>query len=287
MTAGDLESSRMGEFQTSDLIALDVGNSRLKAGRFGSRAAIVGRLPEPVDVLGVSLSDPLLFDALAQWLAALADRPARWIAASVNDRALARLTQWFAKRGIREIACLTDPDRLGLHTTLAAPECAGIDRLLNAVAANVVRPEGKPAVVVDVGSAVTVDVISADGVFLGGAIFPGIGLAARALAEFTEKLPLLDVVDILRQSPPELPGTSTPAAMSAGLFWSLVGGVRELVTQTAARLAGEPMPVLTGGGSEPLVSLLGRDAMWLPHLTLQGIWQADCLGGPSLAASRG
>jgi type III pantothenate kinase len=261
----------MSNSSPPELIAIDIGNTRLKVGRFELPRAETGRLPEPRAALATALTEPYLTDALEPWLADLVDRPTRWIAASVNDRALERVSGWLAEHGVSEVERLVDPHRLRLRTALAAPERVGIDRLLNALAVNVVRPADRPAIVVDAGSAVTVDAVSIDGVFLGGAIFPGIGLCARALAEYTEKLPLIEVGDLLCPPTPGLPGTSTASAIAGGLFWSLVGAVREVASQTTARLSGEPVLVLTGGAAEPLAPHLGPGVQWLPHLTLQGI----------------
>lgn len=255
-----------------DLIAVDLGNSRLKVARFDSKTATADRLPEPSATLAFRLGAPNPFDPLERWVTDAAHGRCRWVVASVHDAALANLTGWLGERGVCDMHRIDDPARLSLETALPEPGKAGIDRLLNAVAVNAVRPQGRAAIVVDAGSAVTVDAISSDGVFLGGAIFPGLGLEARALAEFTEKLPLLDFEKIDSGSLPALPATSTPAAMSAGLFWAMVGSVREVVAQTAAQLPDEPWVVLTGGGAEPLVPHLNPTALWQPHLTLQGIW---------------
>ena len=81
---------------------------------------------------------------------------------------------------------------LPLEVRLERPDMVGIDRLVDAVAVNRLRDAGRPAVIVDVGTAITVDLVSADGAFLGGAILPGIQMSARAMHEFTDLLPLVD-----------------------------------------------------------------------------------------------
>ncbi len=93
----------------------------------------------------------------------------------------------------------------------------GIDRLVDAVAVNRLRDAGRPAVVVDVGSAITVDLVSRDGAFLGGAILPGIAMSARAIHEFTDLLPLVEMSELI--APPPVLGTATAPAMESGLFW--------------------------------------------------------------------
>ena len=124
---------------------------------------------------------------------------------------------------------------LPLEVKLPRPDMVGVDRLLDALAANALRQPGRPAVVVDVGTAVTVDLVSAAGAFLGGAILPGIAMSARALHEFTDLLPLVDFSELA--APPPALGTETEAAMRSGLFWGAVGGVRELIGQLAGGAA--------------------------------------------------
>jgi type III pantothenate kinase len=184
---------------------------------------------------------------------------------------------------------------LPLRVAVPRPDMVGVDRLLDAVAANRLRDASRPAVVVDVGTAITVDAVSADGVFLGGAILPGIGMSARALHEFTDLLPLIDVEQassLLGESsrvrathqpqpmavrcthPTSLPpavGRDTEAAMRSGLFWGAVGAIRELVARVADDAGSQPQVFLTGGAGPAVADLLGPDAHHVPHLTLAGI----------------
>ena len=153
----------------------------------------------------------------------------RWHIGSVNRPAASRLIDWLRDhRPDDEIMLLTSGD-LPLVVKLPRPDMVGVDRLLDALAANRLRTPGRPAVVVDVGSAITVDLVDADGAFLGGAILPGIAMSARALHEFTDLLPQIDMAE-LAEPPPAL-GTATVAAMRSGLFWGAVGAVRQLVEQ--------------------------------------------------------
>ena len=160
---------------------------------------------------------------------------------------------------------------------LPRPDMVGIDRLLDAVAANHLRRPDQPAVVADVGTAITVDAVSAEGAFLGGAILPGIAMSARALHEFTDLLPLIEMSE-LSQPPPAL-GTATTAAMQSGLFWGAVGAIRELAERLAKHLEGEPAIYLTGGAGPAVAELLGPSARHVPHLTLAGIALATRSGG--------
>ncbi|MBU4399725.1 MAG: type III pantothenate kinase, partial [Planctomycetes bacterium] len=169
---------------------------------------------------------------------------------------------------------------------LPRPDMVGIDRLVDAVAVNRLRRPGQPAAIVDVGTAITVDLVSAEGVFLGGAILPGIEMSARALLQFTDLLPLVDTSDL--ESPPPPVGIDTVSAIQSGLYWGAVGAIRELVqrqcetasgagwggssTATPTRSTATPTPVfLTGGAGAAVADLLGPAACYVPNLTLAGI----------------
>ena len=265
---------------SSPLIAVDVGNSRIKLGLFRTVEDV--SLPEPESTLHLDgrLAE---LERLAQWLASpplppgegrgegscVGDR-LRWHIGSVNRPAASRLIDWLRDhRSGDEIMLLTSGD-LPLTVRLPRPDMVGVDRLLDAVAANRLRTPGRKAVVVDVGSAITVDLVDADGAFLGGAILPGIAMSARALHEFTDLLPQIDMAE-LAEPPPAL-GTATAAAMRSGLFWGAVGAVRQLVEQLAARDADI---FLTGGAGPAVAKLLGASAKFVPHLTLAGIALAE------------
>ena len=115
-------------------------------------------------------------------------------------------------------------NRLLIAVGLEHPERVGLDRLAAAAAVNRLRSPDRGAIIVDTGSAVTVDLLSADGVFRGGAILPGIDMSARALHEFTDLLPLVSLNEL--SVPPPALGVSTVTAIRGGLFWGQVGAVR-------------------------------------------------------------
>ncbi len=251
------------------LIAVDVGNSRIKLGLF--RQSVAAALPEPETTLHLTGQKPE-FDRLDAWLATAGNGSRlRWHIASVNRPAASRLIDWLREhRADDEIMLLTSGD-LPLVVRLARPDMVGVDRLLDALAANRLRTPGHPAVVVDVGSAITVDLLDAGGAFLGGAILPGIAMSGRALHEFTDLLPQIDMAE-LAEPPPAL-GTATEAAMRSGLFWGAVGAVRQLVEQLTGDRGAEIF--LTGGAGPVVAQLMGPAAQYVPQLTLAGIALAD------------
>jgi type III pantothenate kinase len=159
----------------------------------------------------------------------------------------------------------------GVRIRLDSPGEVGADRVVNAVAA--FRRYGGPACVVDLGTATTFDLISAEGDYLGGAIAPGIGIAAEALFQRTAKLPRIDLV-----RPPGAIGKNTVHAMQSGLLFGYVGLVEALVARFHAELGPEMKVIATGG----LASLIAAETEVIdavdPWLTLEGlrlIWEMN------------
>jgi pantothenate kinase type III len=160
------------------------------------------------------------------------------------DRWTARLERAAASLGLP--LTVAGADRIPLLTALPRPDLTGPDRLLAAWAAIVLH--GRPVIVVDLGTATTVDAVDADGFFLGGAILPGFGLAAQALAEGTARLPRVEL-----ELPDEAIGVDTAAALQSGIVIGHLGAVRELVTRMRERLASQ-------------LGLLGTGSVDLPAL---------------------
>ena len=251
------------------LIAVDVGNTRIKLGLF--RQTVAAGLPEPETTLNLTSGLPE-FDRLEAWLSGPRNNgPLRWRLGSVNRPAASRLIDWLRDhRPADEIMLLTSGD-LPLAVKLPRPDMVGVDRLLDALAANCLRTPGRAAVVVDVGSAITVNLVDADGGFRGGAILPGIAMSARALHEFTDLLPRIDMAELAE--PPPAVGNATVAAMRSGLFWGAVGAVRQLVEQFTGASIAEVF--LTGGAGPVVARLMGTAGRYVPHLTLAGIALTD------------
>jgi len=247
------------------IVAVDIGNSRIK---FGIFEAVGGTgLPEPLDVFEqAAIADFTQLPALLQQAAA---GPYTWWMCSVNRPAAIRLDQWLeATKKHATLRRLTH-DLLPLAVEVQHPEHVGMDRLAGAVGANRIRESSRAAIVIDLGSAITVDLVSAAGVFLGGAILPGIGMSARALHEFTDQLPEIAMHEL--DEPPLALGKNTADAMRSGLYWGAVGAIRELITRLGADLDVRPQVFLTGGAAPAVAHLLGPDVQHVPHLVLGGI----------------
>jgi type III pantothenate kinase len=238
-------------------VVVDVGNTAIKWGRCaGGRIAAAAWL---------SPDDITAWDRQAgQW--GLAGDFGNWIVTSVNPTYGGRLVAWIEQRR-GTVRILAEARELPLRVSLDKPDHVGIDRLLDAVAANSLRQPGRPAVVVDAGSAVTVDWIDADGTFTGGAILPGLRLMVRALHEHTALLPVIPPP----RSVPPAPGISTPAAMELGIYWSVAGGVAAILDAYRRQFDAEPAVFLTGGDAPALLGALRPPVKHWPEMTLEGI----------------
>jgi type III pantothenate kinase len=164
---------------------------------------------------------------------------------------------------------------LPLEVRVDSPERVGVDRLLNAVAANfrllqnVNDQVARGAVIIDAGTAVTVDVVSSDGAFEGGAIFPGRRLMAAALHEYTALLPFV----VGEKSNPPPVGTNTIAAIETGIYYAVAGGINELIFRHFLRAGStvEPAVFLTGGDAPLMQDPIHNGALLWPEMTLEGL----------------
>ncbi|MGB9690398.1 type III pantothenate kinase [Thermogutta sp.] len=248
--------------------AVDIGNTRIKCGRFPWQPTSA-RLPVPEQVVSI-LPATGNWEALEEVLKSLPEQSGTltWWIASVNRPATTDLVEFLRLRRASEKVFLLTSQEIPIPVSLPHPDRVGIDRLAAAVAADTLRHPKHPAIVVDVGTAITVDVLSSHGSFEGGAIACGPAIAARALYEFTDLLPQIETV---WTSPPPPIGHNTQEAMAAGVFWGMVGTVRELIFRQTEHISEEPDIFVTGGGGALLASLLGGSARFVEHLTLSGI----------------
>jgi type III pantothenate kinase len=248
------------------LIAVDVGNARIKLGLFPEPCA--ENLPEPLQTLALDDDSPEL-TGIDAWLGDADDEPCCWWIASVCRPSATRLIDWLREHRPNDSIAMLSADDLPLVVRLERPDMVGIDRLVDAVAVNRLREANRPAAIVDIGSAITVDWLSTDGAFCGGAILPGMRMAARALHEFTDLLPLVEMSEML--TPPPALGTATVSAMQSGLFWGVIGAIRHLIEQLSQAASIRPQVFLTGGAGPIVADLLGPEVRHVPNLTLSGI----------------
>lgn len=155
---------------------------------------------------------------------------------------------------------------LGMGIDYPLPSQIGADRLANA--AGVLTRHGVPAVIIDFGTAVTFDVISAEPAYCGGVIAPGLGAMSGYLSRKTALLP-----EIVLKEPASAIGKSTVHAMQVGAVFGYRGLVREIIARICAELPGKPKIIATGGDAALIARGLPEIDAVDPDITLDGLRQ--------------
>ncbi|GHV40161.1 type III pantothenate kinase [Synergistales bacterium] len=152
----------------------------------------------------------------------------------------------------------------GLEIRYAAPHEVGADRIVNAVAGR--AKYGSPVIVADYGTAITLDVVSPDGAYLGGVIAPGIVTGITALFGRTAKLPQVGI-----ELPPSVIGRNTTESVQAGMLYGYAGLTDALVERISEELKIKPPVVATGGHAELMASITKSIDHVDQWLTLDGL----------------
>ena len=155
-------------------------------------------------------------------------------------------------------------ENAGIPVLYDDPREVGADRIVNAVA--VVEKYGKPAIVVDFGTATTFDAITAGGEYRGGVIAPGIVISAQALYEHAAKLPRIEI-----QKPANVIGSSTTGSMQSGLFYGYVALVDGIITRMKKELGAGTRVIGTGGQAAFISQETKLIEIVDPNLTLDGL----------------
>ncbi len=236
----------------SGVLVLDRGNYSLKGALIVSGAIVKRWERRTVDewgaigeILNTSLPEGVAFSSVVP----------RWTSNFIGE---------LRKRGIEQVVEVNAGISLPFRLLVEEPERVGPDRL--SAAAGAVDIGKREAIIVDAGTAVTVDSLSSQG-FMGGAIFPGIDLIVRSLHEGTAVLPLVggDSETIT------LPGRNTEEAIQAGAVWGLIGAVRELVQQSRRSLSSHAAVLVTGGWAGRIAPYLAESVSLEPDLIFNGL----------------
>jgi type III pantothenate kinase len=245
------------------LLAVDIGNTSIMLGLYktdslGPRWRLASDSERTADEYGI---------LLVQLLDGAGVRPGE-----VKDIAIASVVPPLT--GTLENACrsylnacplvVDAGTRTGIAVRYEDPKQVGADRVVNAAAAR--RIHSGPACVVDFGTATIFDAVSSEGEYLGGAIAPGIGIAADALFRRAAKLPRVEIT-----RPPSAIGRNTVQSLQSGLLYGYVGLVEGMVARFRAELGSEMKTIGTGA----LVELIAKETASIdiiePWLALKGL----------------
>lgn len=243
-------------------MAFDVGNSSV---RF---AHVCGDDVRPVQTHSLSDTGNLGGKLATTWKAM--PPPKKLAACSVNPDGL-KVVEDAAAASIGEPVLVVGRDLpLPMATDLPSPEQIGADRLCAAVAA--FDRLGAACVVADFGTAITIDCVNNEGVFMGGAILPGLSMGAEGLSARTAALPRVQPA-----RPGWVYGKDTRQAIVGGLVFGARGALRELVEAYATELGHWPVVVTTGGDAELVCGDPNRSELIqaiVPDLVIRGVAMA-------------
>jgi type III pantothenate kinase len=245
------------------LLALDAGNTNVTVGIFRDGILLDHRRLRTVreqtsDEWGILLMSLLRYASLdpAQVQGIIVSS----VVPPLNS-ALAEMSRRYFGMDAMFVTSQTDT---GLTILYDNPYEVGADRIVNGVAA--LAKYGGPCVIVDLGTAITFDALSANAEYLGGIIAAGIGISAEALFSRTARLPLVDF-----RRPKRVIGTNTVASMQSGLYYGAIGAIDGMIERLVEELGPDTTAVATGGHAA-LIAPGSRYIRYVDeNLTLEGL----------------
>ena len=240
------------------MLLVDIGNTRIKS------ATLEGKRLNPLQAI-VWRGNTRPEDEFPRVWAELSPK-AVLISNVGGDAVLAKLQAWVSRHWPQATVTLVSVSAsLGkLHCAYPEPDKLGVDRWV-AIRGAVARFPAQAVLVLDIGTAATCDLVSAEGKHLGGAIFPGVGTMRRALAGDTARLdvPAGQVTPFAR---------NTQDAIAGGTAFALAGALERFVAEAVKRCEPHALQVvMTGGEAELLTHLLNTPHAMAPDLVLEGL----------------
>ena len=237
-------------------LAIDIGNTNIHIGVFEEdclQSAHTVRSGLWPSTNFTEILDPAIFS-----------RAQAIILASVNPGVETSVIEYLGKDSRVQIYRIGKEIPVSIPILTESPGRVGVDRLVNAIAA--FERTKNWTIVVDAGTAITIDGIDEKGAFLGGIIAPGIETSSTALHQATALLPLIPI-----HKPKNVVGRNTEEAIQSGVYWGTIGMVRHLIDMMRDEMKCQPTVIATGGDAALLAQEIPVIATILPHLTLEGI----------------
>ncbi len=250
-----------------ELLAVDIGNTRVVCGLFNDGRLLTGfRLSTGYERTGdeygffivrlLELKTGRKFPTLDSIILS--------VVPPLTDKIATALERYF---GRAPVTVGPDYNKSGINVVYDRPEDVGADRVVDALAAR--EAFGAPVIIVDFGTATTLDLVNSQGDYAGGAIMPGLGLAARALFRSAARL-----VPVEYEAPPAAVGKNTRNSIQSGLVFGTAAAVDGMIERFWSEIGGRCAVVATGG----LAKCVADHSKYIetvdPDLTLKGLWLA-------------
>jgi type III pantothenate kinase len=240
------------------LLVVSIGNSRVAAAIWCE-----GKLQHATAIPTTETSE-ITRTLIELWSKIPSDTRRVALVGSVAPPVLEDVREALVSNTIEPVLLLGQDVDYPIGADLPEPDKVGSDRLC--VAAAAYDKMKSACVVADFGTALTIDLVADNGVFLGGTILPGVRLSAVALHEHTALLPLVEVGE-----PTEILGKDTVSAMRNGIFAMMVGALREVTEGYATQIGKWPPLVITGGDAEAIAKRCDFVDRVMPDLALEGL----------------
>ena len=246
------------------ILCLDIGNSTVKAGVFSSNVLI------EFHSIDRSNLDTELMELITKC------KPDIAFISSVEKKSEGIIISLLGSMGLRYMKM--DRSLLSLQISVDEPDQLGEDRIANSYGALSLFPSND-CLVIDIGTTLTFDLVTKEGIYLGGAIYPGVDICLKSLFEGTDLLPLISL-----EKPTSALGTSTISHIQSGIYYGLLGAI-ERISSEICLSANSPSSVkivatggLTKAKSNLLASLFCEDLKEVvdfidPTLTITGIYE--------------
>lgn len=241
-------------------LVIDIGNSRVHLALI-SKAQVLSHF-----IANYREVNP--FDQMnAEWIDERFSSLTQALLVSVNEPVSQDFKNWVETRFQIPVRQIGKEIPIPIPNLTKAPEKVGRDRLMNSTWAAHSHP-GQDVIVLSLGTAITYDVTSKEGAFLGGCIGPGLRTQARSLHQATHLLPEVTITE----APPPL-GQNTEGALASAIYWGTIGAIEKVCAKLSEPLD-TPLIVATGGDAELIAPHCPVIANVVPHLTMIGAWWA-------------
>ncbi len=238
------------------ILAVDIGNTNINIGSFSGKKLISHFCVDNKILINQKAALPIKTPLL--------NESKNILVASVNPDIESVFYKSLGKKHKKKILKIGREIKLRIPILVENPQTVGIDRLLNSLAAY--RRTKTSTIVIDFGTAITIDIVSKEGEFLGGLILPGIRTSAYALNKQTALLPEVDI-----KRPAEIIGKNAEAAIKAGIYFGTVGSVIYIIKEVRKIYGDLQYTIATGGDAETFKEDIPEIEKFIPCLTLEGI----------------